>query len=161
MLGCFLSLLQLALLAFLFGDLVALGWVLERLGVDGFDRWSWGRRWGLHLAISLVCIALMVFIERRLKSHEESPEDTQELERFAAMYGVPGAVCRDALQKGFALQDVGEALEFRHTHPPAIAREVLERDVLRRPMPPEVTGQPAPEGAVSFAIPKAFLAEGE
>lgn len=159
--GCFLLLVQLALLAFLFGDLVALGWVLERLGVDGFDRWPWERRWGLHLAISLVCIALMVFIERRLKSHEESPEAAQKLEQFAAMYGVPGAVCRDALQKGFALQDSGETLEFRHTaHPPAIAREVLERDVLRRPMPPEVTGQPAPDGTVSFAVPKSFLAGG-
>ena len=156
--GCFLSLLQLALLAFLFGDLVALGWVLERVGVDGFDRWPWERRWGLHLAISLVCIALMVFIERRLKSHEESPEDAQELERLAAMYGAPGAVCRNALQKGFALQDAGEALEFRHTtHPPAIAREVLERDVLPRPLPPGVAGQPTPEGAVTFAVPKWFL----
>lgn len=156
--GCFLSLLQLALLAFLFGDLVALGWVLERVGVDGFDRWPWERRWGLHLAISLVCIALMVFIGRRLKSYRELPEDAQKLEQFAAMYGVPEAVCRDALQQGFAVQNAGEALEFRHTtHPPAIAREVLEQEVLRRPLPLGVAGQPTPDGAVSFAVPKWFL----
>ena len=153
----FYRLTQLALLVLLIGDLVVLGWVMERLGVDGFDRWPWESRWGLHLAISLFCLALMVFIERRLKSHEESPEDAQKLEQFAAMYGVPAEVCRSALQQGFALHNAGDALEFRHTHPPAIAREVLEREVLRRSLPLEVAGRPAPDGTVSFAIPKWFL----
>lgn len=120
--------------------------------------------------ISLAALVLLVILLRRITANQDKKHAlrqrliaqgaiVEEPEQFA---GVPAAVSRNALSKGFTLHDAGETLEFRHTtHPPAIAREVLEREVLRRPLPPGVTGQPAPDGAVSFAIPKSFLAQGE
>ena len=121
--------------------------------------------------ISLAALILLVILLRRITANQEQKHALRqrlvaegtivdELELLAASSGAPLALCRSALRQGFTLHDAGETLEFRHTRPPAIAREVLEREVLRRPMPPEVTGQPAPDGAVSFAIPKAFLSVG-
>lgn len=122
--------------------------------------------------ISLAALVLVVILLRRIAANQEQKHALRqnlvaqgaivdELELLAASSGAPLALCRSALRQGFTLHDAGETLEFRHTRPPAIAREVLEREVLRRPLPPEITGQPTPEGGVSFAIPKAFLAEGE
>ena len=129
--------------------------------------------------ISLAALALVIILLRRITANQEkkhalrqrliaegvlvekAQENTYELQRFVDMYGVPASVCRNALQHGFSLQNAGDALEFRHTtHPPAIAREVLEREVLRRPLPMGVAGQPTPEGAVTFAVPKWFLGVG-
>lgn len=121
--------------------------------------------------ISLAALVLLVILLRRITANQDKKHALRqslvaegaivdELELLAASSGAPLALCRNALRQGFDLQDAGETLEFRHTtHPPAIAREVLEREVLRRPLPMGVAGQPTPEGAVTFAVPKWFLAQ--